>query len=155
MATAYEITTDDGILIKGNVWKTEEELKGVVCIVHGLGEHHRRYEHIAKSLNEIGFNVYAYDQRGHGISGGKKGHSPSQNHLHEDLKLNINKIKQENPDLPFFIYGHSFGGNVVTSYLLNRDVSGISGAIISAPWFKLAFEPAKTDVLLGRLMSKI
>jgi alpha-beta hydrolase superfamily lysophospholipase len=144
----------DELSLKGSYWPSSKESLANVLIVHGLGEHHRRYEHVALAFTEQGFNVYAFDQRGHGISDGKRGHSPSQQHLHDDLEKNIKQIT-EISDKPLFIYGHSFGGNVVTSYMLKNGTANIKGAIISAPWFRLAFEPPKIEVALGRMMNHI
>ena len=153
-AQETECISLDGINLKGSHWPAAKESIANVLIIHGLGEHHRRYDHVAKAFTERGFNVYAYDQRGHGVSGGKRGHSPSQEHLHDDLEKNIKKI-QERSELPLFVYGHSFGGNVLTSYLQKRGTANIKGAIISAPWFRLAFEPPKLEVALGRMMNYI
>jgi len=144
----------DGLKLKGSFWSAANESCANVLIIHGLGEHHRRYDHVAQVLTGKGLNVYAYDQRGHGISDGKKGHSPSQEHLHADLDSYIKYIL-ERSDQPLFLYGHSFGGNVLTSYLLKKGKDIIKGAIISAAWFRLAFEPPKFEVALGRLMNKI
>ena len=144
----------DGLKLKGSFWPAGNASYANVLIIHGLGEHHRRYDHVAEILIENGLNVYAYDQRGHGISGGKKGHSPSHEHLHDDLEKNIKHIQGRSTQ-PLFLYGHSFGGNVLTSYLLKRENEKIKGAVISAAWFRLAFEPPKFEVTLGRLMNKL
>ena len=58
-------------------------------------------------------------------------------------------------DVPLFLYGHSWGGNIVSNFILRRSSSEIHGAILSSPWLKLSFEPSKAEQLMARLMSKI
>ncbi len=57
-----------------DVWSPEGDPRGVLVLCHGLGEHARRYDHVAERLTEIGLVVYAPDHRGHGRSGGKRLH---------------------------------------------------------------------------------
>ena len=54
------IAIQDWPLLHGSV------LRGVVVLVHGLGEHAGRYGAVAQQLNEWGFAVRGYDQYGHG-----------------------------------------------------------------------------------------
>ena len=48
----------------------------MVCLVHGLGEHSGRYAHLATALTGAGYALLAFDLRGHGQSGGPRGHAP-------------------------------------------------------------------------------
>ena len=77
----------DGENIAIQDWPIEKNrrLRGVVMLVHGLGEHAGRYDHVAKRLNEWGFAVRGYDQYGHGESGGVRGGLPSDRRLLDDL----------------------------------------------------------------------
>ena len=59
--------------------------RGVVVLVHGLGEHAGRYDHVARRLNDWGFAVRGYDQYGHGESGGVRGALPTATRLVDDL----------------------------------------------------------------------
>ncbi len=45
-----------------------QPVAGVVVLVHGMGEHLRRYDHVADALTSAGFAVYGHDHRGHGAS---------------------------------------------------------------------------------------
>ena len=90
-------TASDGENLALYSWHPEDSAKpmgqqgvqtrGVVLIVHGLGEHSGRYDHVARSLRHWGFEVCAYDQRGHGESGGKPGALPSHTSLLDDLAV--------------------------------------------------------------------
>ena len=63
-----------GTKIVYDVWTPDREPTGVLVLCHGLGEHARRYDHLAARLGELGLIVYAPDHRGHGRSGGKRVH---------------------------------------------------------------------------------
>ena len=65
------LTTADGVLLHMRTWP-RSDARGSVLIVHGLGEHIGRYEHVAAHLNAWGWNVVGYDQRGHGASAGAR-----------------------------------------------------------------------------------
>ena len=151
--TTQTLQTKDELNIHLVNWSVENA-KGSILIIHGLGEHSGRYNHFADYFNSIGYIVYAYDQRGHGLSDGSRGHTPSQAHLHDDLDMVIDSIPT-NATSRFFILGHSFGGNVLCSYLLRRPNPKITGAILSSAFLKLAFEPPKLKVFLGKLVKSI
>ncbi|HUR83128.1 MAG TPA: lysophospholipase [Thermoanaerobaculia bacterium] len=83
-----------------------ENPRGTVLIVHGLGEHSGRYAHVIKLANDAGFNVIAYDHRGHGQSPGKRGALPKSTTLLEDLADIIDTVTVR----PLVLLGHSMGG---------------------------------------------
>ena len=56
-----------------------------VLLVHGLGEHSGRYEHVGDQMAAAGLDVQAYDHRGNGGSGGRRGHVDRWEQLHDDL----------------------------------------------------------------------
>ena len=61
-------------------------IRAEVLLTHGLGEHASRYEHVAGYLAERGVRLHAYDLRGHGRSGGRRGDAPRYEALLEDLE---------------------------------------------------------------------
>ena len=68
-SSTFSYTSADGARIAAYRWDPPGEpraLRGAVQLTHGMGEHARRYEHVARALNEAGFVVYAQDHRGHG-----------------------------------------------------------------------------------------
>jgi alpha-beta hydrolase superfamily lysophospholipase len=67
-SSTFSYTSADGTQIAGYRWDPAGEPRGAVQLTHGMGEHARRYEHVARALNEAGFVVYAQDHRGHGAS---------------------------------------------------------------------------------------
>ncbi|MCB9233075.1 MAG: lysophospholipase [Bacteroidia bacterium] len=144
----------DGVELYYQEWRPEGEVEGVIALVHGMGEHIWRYAHVAAYFVEKGWAVLGFDHRGHGKSGGPRGHTPSYDCLLDDVKQLLEIIAGKFPGAPVILYGHSMGGNVVTNFILHRNPD-LAGAIISAPWLRLAFEPPKFKVFLGRLMNGI
>lgn len=147
-------TATDGIEIYGQCWLSDTKPKAVVAIIHGMGEHSGRYAHVAAYLVDNGYSVIAYDHRGHGKSGGKRGHTPSYDLLLDGIDDVLKQADKIAPGAKKFIYGHSMGGNLVLNYALRRKPA-IAGVIASSPWLKLAFEPPKFEVALGRFVNNI
>ena len=149
-AAPYKWKSSDGKEIYGHNWKVENPW-AVIVLVHGMGEHCHRYEHVAKAFNEAGYSVYSFDHRGHGRTEGKKGHTPSYDHLLNVVDDVLKLAKKDNGDKPVFLYGHSMGGNVVVNMALRRKPE-IKGVIASSPWLKLAFEPPALQVMLAKVV---
>lgn len=137
---SYTIKAKKGIKIFIRQWPVEESPAAIVCLVHGLGEHSGRYAHAAKYFNGRKITVFGYDHRGHGKSGGKRGHAASVDVLLEDLEMVLMKIRVMYNEAPIILYGHSMGGNIVANYLIKKDTKELYGAIISSAWFGLVQE---------------
>ena len=140
----------DGLTIYGQAWWNDSP-KATLVMVHGMGEHSGRYAPYAQFLAEQGIAVLAYDHRGHGKSGGKRGHTPSYEILLEGVTDALKQAENLFPETPKFIFGHSMGGNVVLNYALRRKPK-VNGIIASAPWLKLAFDPPALQIALGKLV---
>ena len=70
----FSLLTKDGLNLFAQAWDTDKTPQAAVCLVHGLGEHSSRYQHVAEAFNRAGFAMLAFDHRGHGKSPGKRGH---------------------------------------------------------------------------------
>lgn len=88
-----------------------KRIKASVMLVHGLGEHMGRYNHLAYVLHQAGYEVMAYDHMGHGLSSGLSGDIDQSNRLTEDLKTVI--AYMHNTESKLVLLGHSMGGLVV------------------------------------------
>lgn len=137
----------------GETWQIKNP-KATVIIVHGMGEHLGRYNHLAKFFTEKSLNVIAYDNFGHGKSSGKRGHNPSYKALLDVIDFNIEKAKILAPNKPVFLYGHSMGGNLVINYSLKRNQK-LKGIIATSPFLRLAFNPPAWKLKLGRILQKV
>ncbi|MDT9000881.1 alpha/beta hydrolase [Paucibacter sp. APW11] len=132
------LKTDDGIPLHWRQWSKPglDPARGTVLIVHGLGEHIGRYEHVAAKLNNWGWHVLGYDQRGHGASGGARGDLPHGQRFAQDLALVIDEVRAD-PLLgqgPLVLLGHSMGGLVAASFVAGGLLSSSGGALPS--WFR-------------------
>lgn len=110
--------------------------RGTVLLVHGLGEHVGRYEHLAAQLNDWGWHVVGHDQRGHGASGGARGDIPAADSLLLDLALVIDELRAD-AQLgagPLVLLGHSMGG-LVASRFVAGGLSVNHGGVLPA-WFR-------------------
>ncbi len=115
-----------------DVWP-DQNIRGTVIIVHGLGEHAFRYVHVAQRLNEWGFHVRAYDQFGHGESGGSRGTIPSDMRLVDDLGDVVDDTRRAmQHGQRLILLGHSMGGVVVGSFI-RQKMRPIDGIILSSP----------------------
>src|SRR2546430_3619829 len=64
----FQFTSTDGLSIACMKWGGHHDVRGVVQIAHGLGEHMGRYAELAETLVEGEFVVYGNDHRGHGLT---------------------------------------------------------------------------------------
>lgn len=112
---------------------TVEDPRALIVIAHGLCEHLNRYDYFTEKLNENGYSVYRYDQRGHGKSQGKKVYFSDYNEMPDDLAAFVEIAKNESEGKKIFLFGHSMGGETVTLYGTKHPgtVAGIitSGAL--------------------------
>lgn len=125
-------TSADGLELYYQSWLPESEPKAVLVIVHGMAEHGGRYRHVVDALVPKGYAIYAADHRGHGRSPGKRMFVNSWSEYLDDLGRFIKLVKGRWAGRPFFLYGHSMGGNVTLNYVL-RHPEGYNGVIASAP----------------------
>lgn len=147
------ISSKDGLKITtfSNYLKSE---KGVMIITHGMGEHSMRYTEMADFYTHEGYTVISFDIRGHGLSEGKRGHTPGFEFLMDDIERVYTQVMKDYPSLPIFLFGHSMGGNLVLNFLL-RKPNSICGAIVTGAYLKLGFEPPKWKIILAKLSSSI
>jgi hypothetical protein len=113
---------NDGLYIHFRRWIPMANIhplppKGIVVIVHGLGEHCARYDHVSRALNAAGFVVYSLDHQGHGRSEGDRLHLNSFQDYVNDVMAVVNIAKTENPLIAkkTFLLGHSMGGKFFSS----------------------------------------
>jgi alpha-beta hydrolase superfamily lysophospholipase len=116
-------------------WLAPDPPERVLVVIHGLAEHSGRYQDLGSWFAQRGSAVHAYDQRGHGRSGGEPGHVERFEHLLDDLERVLASVREEHPGTPVFLVGHSMGGLVLTAFLRERrpDVAGAvsSGAALT------------------------
>ncbi len=132
--------SNDGISFFGHLWAPEEDAKAAITLVHGFSDHCMRYVPYFNYLVNAGIAVVGFDLRGHGKTGGKRGRIKSYTGLLNDIETALEKSREQFPNVPQFIYGHSMGGNLALNYLERRNPD-LKGGIISAPWLTLTNNP--------------
>ena len=126
----------------------------MVVITHGQGDHGGRYQHVAEYLTDKGFAVCAADLRGHGKSGGERGHVDNFDDYLQDTRRVIDKAREDNPRVKAFLLGLSLGGLVVLDYG-EKMGNNISGVIASGPLLRLKMRVPPWKVALGRMLSSL
>jgi alpha-beta hydrolase superfamily lysophospholipase len=150
----FKLQSSDGLGLFACTWLPDGEMRAMLCLVHGLGEHCGRYLHVARRITAAGFGVLAFDLRGHGKSEGPRGYIPSYDALLDDISLALKECAARSPAKPHFLYGHSLGGNLVLNYALRRKPD-VRGVIATSPGLRTAFTPPPVKLALGRIMYPI
>lgn len=128
------LTARDGTNLVVMDWPLKKgPVRGVVLIVHGLGEHAWRYDALAQELNGWGFAVRAYDQFGHGESMGQRGALPSDDRLLQDLGEVVDESRARMHDnTPLIVLGHSMGG-LVAARFVSLGMRKLEALVLSSP----------------------
>lgn len=150
----YRVEAPEQMCLQAYEWKSEQPVKGVVVVVHGLRDHALRYEALAESLNAKGLAVYAQDNRGHGRSGGDRQRFDTMDELVAHVDLAVSEAKKRNPGVPVFLYGHSLGGLIGTHYVLAHPQS-VQGLVLSGAALKLMPEVSGGQQAAARIFGAI
>ncbi len=126
-----QATTADGTELLTRHWPAIDPWAGVL-LVHGLGEHSGRYEHVGAQLAAAGIDAHGFDNRGNGGSGGRRGHVDRWSQYLDDLGERLAAARLAVGDRPVVAYGHSLGGLIVAGYCLS-DRPKPDLAVLSAP----------------------
>ncbi|WP_179470313.1 alpha/beta hydrolase [Mycolicibacterium vinylchloridicum] len=138
VTTRTERTFDGvgGVRIVYDVWTPDTAPRGVVVLSHGLGEHARRYDHVAERFGQAGLVTYALDHRGHGRSGGKRVRVRSIDEYAGDFDTLVKIATAEHPGLKRIVLGHSMGGGIVFAWGVQHagdfDLMVLSGPAVAA-----------------------
>ena len=104
-----------------------------VLIVHGLGEHSGRYEHVAQKLNSWGYAVRSFDLWGHGLSDGERGSMRDEHAMLDDLAAVVDHTRKTMPPgQPLVLLGHSLGGLLAARFVSLR-MRAIDALVLSSP----------------------
>jgi acylglycerol lipase len=141
----------DGLEMYSRGWAPEGKPKAILVLVIGLGEHVARYEHVGAALTAQGYALLGFDLRGHGRSGGARGHSPCNEAFMQDIDLMFKQVDSRYPGIRQFLYGHSLGGLLALNYLLCRQPA-LAGAVVTAPALRTALQGEKVKVFLAKIL---
>lgn len=148
-AAEIEVRLDRGMTLMGRVW-TAERPRGLVAVVHGLGEHSGRYAALAADLVAARFTVVALDLPGHGQSPGPRGDMPSWTAVRDQvipsMFTTLASLPGQPSDLPRILLGHSMGAVMALDYAIHhpREILGVVSSAAGLrtatlpPWWKVA-----------------
>jgi alpha-beta hydrolase superfamily lysophospholipase len=148
------LKSKDGIEFFVRGWEPEIKSKAIVALVHGLGEHTGRYEHIAQAMTDAGYTLVGFDLRGHGKSGGVRGHFPSLDAVMQDIKDFFAFLTTRYPELPQFLYGHSLGGLLVLTYVL-KNKPKLKGVIATGAGLRSPIHQQKMKILMAKVLGSL
>lgn len=136
---------DFGRGLSGYVWPATNA-RANILLAHGFAEYAERYvahyHQLVPKLNALGFNVYAFDLRGHGRSPGARGVTDMREAVTDHIAA-----RRALAGKPLFLFGHSLGG-LVTAASAARDKSDVAGVILSAPALSIS-APAHLRAIAG------
>ena len=139
-------------------WTPEGQPKAVLQIIHGIAEFVERYDEFANYLTEQGFVVVAEDHMGHGQSINGEG---IQGYFHggwfsavEDTCQLLRQTREEYPDVPYVLFGHSMGSFMARTILCKYPDIGLDAAIICGTGWQPAFALPALLKVMDRVCAK-
>lgn len=135
-----ETLSADGTKVPFTVYGLSE-VKACVIILPAMGVRASFYKHFGHSLMDFDVAAYVMEYRGLGDSSLRAGWRTDYGYKQhqEDVAALIVKVKQEYPDRPLYIAGHSMGGHfaVMTAGLAPTSFDGIIMLASGTPWYKV------------------
>jgi len=122
-------------------------------VIHGHGEHGGRYAGLAAAMAAHGIATYALDVRGHGTSGGARGHVMSWDVLVGDAAAFHSKVGSES-GVEAVPLGHSVGGSIVLSAVV-RGRLALRRFVVSSPALRVKAAVPGWKVILGKVASRL
>jgi acylglycerol lipase len=143
-----------GVRVYRQCWLPDGDPKAVLLVVHGLGEHCGRYTNVVNHLVPLGYALYGLDHVGHGKSDGAREYVERFEDFTDTLDIYRGMVNQAQPDKPLVLYGHSLGGLISTTYLLDHQ-AGLAGAVLSAPLSRVPDNVSAMTITMGRVLSRL
>jgi len=129
--------------------------KALVHVIHGYAEHIDRYGNVVNELLPAGYIVIGNDHRGHGRSGGKRGHVVRfQDFIDDERQFYRDVIKARFPGIPYFVLGHSMGSLIAMNYV-EQDAADIRGLVLSGTGSLPGTDIPKALLALTRILSTL
>ena len=128
--------------------------KGFIALVHGLGDHSSRFAHVAKAMTDAGYAMAGFDLRGHGRSGGARGHAASLDTYMQDIRQFFQLMTRRYPHVPHFLYGHSLGGLLVLAYAIQYG-AGLNGVMVTGAALRDSLQEQKAKLALVKLLAPL
>ena len=151
--TEFIWISSDGNEIYSQIWEPDSpQVKAVVCLIHGLGEHSGRYRHVAEHMTDCGYVMLAFDLPGHGKSTGLQGHVASEELFLQNVEHATREAELRFPGTPVFLYGHSMGAMIAILYVLKRHPH-LAGVIVTGLALHSSLEEQKLKIFEARCLA--
>jgi len=147
------LTAPDGTLLVYDMYEAAAP-RAAILALHGWADHAGRWRDVGERLCAVGYSTYVLDLRGHGRSGGRRGHLSRFSQLLGDLQA-FRRVVRLRTDRPQLLLGTSFGGLVALRYLETQPSDPIAGAVVVSPWLGLAFRPPAWKRFVGRVFADL
>ncbi len=148
---SIQLQTGDRLDLYVRYWRNQTApIQRTLVVAHGIGEHSGRYGGFAQWFCARGAEVYALDHRGHGLSGGQRGHTPSLRLLVDDLERVV-AMAVHRAARRVVLVGHSIGALVAIAYALAHP-EPLDRAIFSAPPLVIRARIPTWKRILGRVL---
>ena len=152
----FEATLEgaDGTSFHVQGWEPDDEHpKALVALIHGVGEHVGRYSHVGKALTDAGYALAGFDLRGHGKSGGVRGHFPSLDAIMQDIRAFLKYLVARYPEIPHVLYGHSLGGLLTLTYAIQYS-TGLNGVMVTGAALRTALQEQKVKIAMAKTLGR-
>ena len=124
----------------------------VVALMHGYGEHCRRYDELARFLARRGHAVCLLDARGHGKSQGQRGYVREYAEYVHDFAAFVERVVARHRDRPLCVLGHSNGG-LVALRAIQAGLGGVRGLVLTGPLLGLRAKRKAVPDAVARVLS--
>jgi alpha-beta hydrolase superfamily lysophospholipase len=137
--------------------------RAVVALLHGYADYGGRYQRVADLWAEMGIATATIDMRGHGRAEGPRGYCDRFSDYLDDVGELVRLVCDMAPGVPAVLFGHSFGGLVASSYVIERPAHASSGLpgiawkglAMTGPFFGLPRKIPAVQLLAGRIVRRI
>jgi acylglycerol lipase len=135
-------------------WLPDGQVKAVILVTHGLGEHIGRYGNLVNTVVPLGYAVYGLDHQGHGKSEGTRVFVDRFQTYLDDVQTFYNMVRKDNPGKKVFLYGHSMGGLIAVAYAAQHQAD-LAGLIVTAPVLKPGESITPATITMARVLSAL
>jgi len=122
-----QFTSPDGVKLFGWYFK-RPEARGTILVCHGNVENMSTHVRLDLWLVEAGYNLFIFDYRGYGRSGGQ----PDVKGVHLDAEAALETLiaRLQHPGSRIIVFGKSLGGAIATNLVATSPYKGRVKALV-------------------------
>ncbi len=124
----------------------------LIALMHGYGEHCRRYDELSQHLARRGHAVCRFDARGHGRSAGQRGYVRRYAEYVDDFAAFVERVRPRLGARPLIVLGHSNGG-LIAVRSIQAGLPGVHGLVLTGPLLGLRESRRAAPDAVARLLS--